>query len=257
MSTRSRRAPGSPPDKCTCRTPSAAASPKTRTQVAVSSSSSLASSASGLEQYGQPSGQRWVSSASRPSGLCTIAELDNATWRLIQCCGQACRSTSPFATLRHLIPGSSGQPRVPFAIHARVTCLRSQRRATSLDKRGYDDSLSHFQQFFVGQTAQQCADVREDFIARRRIGLGEVIDDLAEGDLPGAALDDLGRDWVGFEDPLGRKQHPAALRLIVDEPNAPRQARARLGGDGGAGIAHALLQSCGTKAPGGTCLGAT
>src|SRR5499427_5719016 len=78
-----------PRDKCTCRTPSAAASPKTRTQVAVSSSSSLASSASGLEQYGQPSGQRWVSSASRPSGLCTIAELDNATWRLIQCCGQS------------------------------------------------------------------------------------------------------------------------------------------------------------------------
>src|SRR6516162_11219800 len=97
MSTRSRRAPGSPPDKCTCRTPSAAASPKTRTQVAVSSSSSLASSASGLEQYGQPSGQRWVNSASRPSGLCTIAELDNATWRLIQCSGQACCCASVLA----------------------------------------------------------------------------------------------------------------------------------------------------------------
>ena len=61
-----------------------------------------------------------------------------------------------------------------------MTCLRSQRRGTSLDKRGYDDSLSHFQQFFVGQTAQQRANVREDFIARRRIGLGEVIDDLAK-----------------------------------------------------------------------------
>src|SRR5215467_9168992 len=256
MSTRSRRAPGSPPDKCTCRTPSPAASPKTRIQVAVSSSSSRASSASGLEQYGQPSGQRWVSSASRPSGLCTIAELDNATWWLIQCSGQARHCTSPLATCGTSSRGTRASP-VPFAIHACVTCLRSQRRGTSLDKRGYDDSLSHFQQFFVGQTAQQCADVREDFIARRRIGLGEVIDDLAEGDLPGAALDDLGRDWVGFEDPLGRKQHPAALRLIVDEPNAPRQARARLGGDGGAGIAHALLQSCGTKAPGGTCLGAT
>ena len=40
MSTRSRRAPGSPPDRCTCNTPSAAASPKTRIQVAVSSSCS-------------------------------------------------------------------------------------------------------------------------------------------------------------------------------------------------------------------------
>ena len=124
--------------------------------------------------------------------------------------------------LRHLIARSPGQARVPFAIHARVTCLRSQGRGISLGKRGYDDSLSHFQEFFVGQTAQQRADVRKDFLAWRRIGLGEVIDDLAEGDLAGAALDDLGRDWVGFEDPLGRKQHPAALRLVVDEPNAPR-----------------------------------
>ena len=83
------------------------------------------------------------------------------------------------------------------------------------------------------------ADVREDFLARRGIDLREVIDELAEGDLAGTALDDLGRDRVGFEDTLGRKQHPAALRLIVDEPNAPRQARARLGGDDGAGIAQA------------------
>ena len=34
MSTRSRRAPGSPPDKCTCRTPSPAASRNTRSHVA-------------------------------------------------------------------------------------------------------------------------------------------------------------------------------------------------------------------------------
>ena len=160
--------------------------------------------------------------------------------------------------LRHLIARSPGQARVPFAIHARVTCLRSQGRGMSLDTRAYHDSLSHFQEFFVGQAAQQRADVRKDFLAWRRIGLGEVIDELAEGDLAGAALDDLGRDRVGFKDPLGRKQHPAALRLVVDEPNAPRQARARLGGDDGAGIAQALLlQSCGTKAPGGTCFGAT
>ena len=50
ISTRSRRAAGSPPDRCTCSTPSAAASCITRTQVAVSSSPSRGSSASGLEQ---------------------------------------------------------------------------------------------------------------------------------------------------------------------------------------------------------------
>src|SRR5215831_6996154 len=158
--------------------------------------------------------------------------------------------------LRHLTARSPGQARVPFAIPACATRLR-QRRGTSLDKRGYGDSLSHFQEFFVRQTAQQRADVREDFLARRRIGLGEVIDELAEGDLAGAALDDLGRDRVGFEDALGRKQNPAALRLVVDEPNAPRQARARFGGDDGAGIAQTLLPSSGTKAPGGICFGAT
>jgi hypothetical protein len=99
---------------------------------------------------------------------------------------------------------------------------------------------------------------REDFLARRHIGLGEVVDKLAEGDLAGAALDDLGRDRVGLEDPLGRKQHPAALRLVVDEPNATRQPWARVGGDDDAGIAQPLLlPSSGTKAPGGICFGAT
>src|SRR5882757_8040513 len=80
MSTRSRRAPGSPPDRCTCSTPSAAASINTRDQVAASSSPSRGSSASGLEQYGQPSGHRCVSSASNPNGFvsgpaCTTLEL--------------------------------------------------------------------------------------------------------------------------------------------------------------------------------------
>src|SRR5882724_5754413 len=80
MSTRSRRAPGSPPERCTCSTPSAAASLNTRDQVAASSSLSRGSSATGLEQYGQPSGHRCVSSASSPSGLvsgpaCTTSEL--------------------------------------------------------------------------------------------------------------------------------------------------------------------------------------
>jgi len=106
---------------------------------------------------------------------------------------------------------------------------------------------------------QQRGDVREDFLAWRAIGLGEVVDKLAEGDLAGAALDDLGRDRVGLEDPLGRKQRPTALRLVADEPNAARQPRARVGGDdGAAGIAQPLLlPSSGTKAPGGICFGAT
>ena len=78
ISTRSRRAPGSPPERCTCSTPSAAASVNTRDQVAASSSSSRGSSASGFEQYGQPSGQRCVSSARRPSGLCQWPGLRHA-----------------------------------------------------------------------------------------------------------------------------------------------------------------------------------
>jgi hypothetical protein len=43
----------------------------------------------------------------------------------------------------------------------------------------------------------------------------------------------------------------------VDEPHPARQSGSRLGGDGRARIAQTVLQSCGTKAPGGTCLGAT
>ena len=68
MSTRSRRDAGSPPDRCTCSTPNAAASSNTLAQVAVSSSSARSSSASGFEQYGHARGQRCVSSASKPSG---------------------------------------------------------------------------------------------------------------------------------------------------------------------------------------------
>src|SRR5262249_9251705 len=89
-----------------------------------SSSSSLASSASGFEQYGQPSGPRWVSWASRPSGLCTIAELDNATWRLIQCAGQACHGTSAVPTCGTASPGARGRPEFHFAVHAWATCRR-------------------------------------------------------------------------------------------------------------------------------------
>src|SRR6516164_2403423 len=155
--------------------------------------------------------------------------------------------------LRHR--AEPGPGRVPFAVHACATC---RGRGASLYQRGYDDPSSQFQEFFVRQTAQQRADVREDFLARRSIGFGEVINELAESDLSRAALDDLGRDRVGLEDPLGRKQHPAALRLVVDEPNAARQPWARVGGDDAAGIVQSLLlPSSGTKAPGGICFGAT
>ena len=47
---RSGRANGSPPDRCTCRTPSAPASANTRCQLAVGSSCSRRSSSTGLEQ---------------------------------------------------------------------------------------------------------------------------------------------------------------------------------------------------------------
>src|SRR5882757_4057910 len=59
---------GSPPEKCTCRTPSAAASPSTRRHSSSASSPAARSSSTGFEQYGQRSGQRWVSSASSANG---------------------------------------------------------------------------------------------------------------------------------------------------------------------------------------------
>src|SRR5215831_19683290 len=118
-------------------------------------------------------------------------------------------------------------------------------------------TLSQLQKPLVGQAAQQRAHIGENFLTRRRIALREVVDDLAESDLAGAVPDDLGRDRVGLEYPFRRKQDPAALRLVVDETHAARQSRPRLGRDDGARIAQATLQSCGMKAPGGICFGAT
>jgi hypothetical protein len=43
----------------------------------------------------------------------------------------------------------------------------------------------------------------------------------------------------------------------VDEPHPARQSWPRLGGDQRARIAQTVLQSCGMKAPGGTCFGVT
>src|SRR5258707_9838270 len=156
---RSRRAPGSPPDKWTCSTPSSAASRNTRNQVAVSSSPSLGSSASGFEQYGQPSGQRWVSSASRPSGLCTIAEPDNATGRLIHCSVRARHGTSGLPTCgTH--PPERGQARVPFAsMPVWPACAVQDVR----DQPGNDDLYPDSKSFCRPSRAA----LRDDFLARR------------------------------------------------------------------------------------------
>ena len=165
----------------------------------------------------------------------------------VACCG-----------LRHFVARNPGAGRVPFAIHACAKDVELAWTSAVMTILYHNSKRSQFQEFFVRQTAQQRADVREDFLARRSIGFGEVINELAESDLSRAALDDLGGDRVGLEDPLGRKQHPAALRLVVDEPNAARQPWARVGGDDGSGIAQPLLlPSSGTKAPGGICFGAT
>src|SRR6202035_5059863 len=58
--------------RCRCRTASAVASPKTRSQSAVPSSSLRDVSSSGFEQYTQCSGQRCVISAIRASGVAII-----------------------------------------------------------------------------------------------------------------------------------------------------------------------------------------
>src|SRR5262249_3800634 len=82
-------------------TPSAAASANTRVQAAVSSSSARLSSWSGLEQYGQPSGQRWVSSASRPSGRGSVSA----------CCARGKVSVSATSQLQKLLIGERAQQR--------------------------------------------------------------------------------------------------------------------------------------------------
>src|SRR3954452_5781132 len=88
--------------------------------------------------------------------------------------------------------------------------------------------ISQFQQPFVGQATQKGAGVCQDSLPRCAIGSGEGIDDLAEGCLAGAALDQLAGDLLGLEAASRREQPPAALLLIVAEPHAPRQSRARL-----------------------------
>src|SRR5688500_13933104 len=72
-SSRSRRTSGSPPESPSWSTPRARASVNTRFQSPVVSSAAERARSSGLEQYGQCSGQRCVSSASRVVGLGDIA----------------------------------------------------------------------------------------------------------------------------------------------------------------------------------------
>jgi hypothetical protein len=117
--------------------------------------------------------------------------------------------------------------------------------------------LSQLQELLVGQAAQQRTDVRENFLPRRRVALREIVDQFAEGRLAGAALEDFGRNRIRLEDPFGREQNPSALRLVVNEAYAVRQSWPRVGGDEGAWVAQEVLQSFGTKAPGGMCFGAT
>jgi hypothetical protein len=138
---------------------------------------------------------------------------------------------------------------------AAYTCLRCPCPGTT--SQNLRRLLSQLQELLVGQAAQQRGDVRENFLARRRVALRKIIDELAERDLARTALDDFGRDRIRLEDPFGREQNPSALRLVVNEAYATRQPRPRLGGDEGAWIAQELLQSFGTKAPGGICFGAT
>src|SRR6516162_10030755 len=76
-STISGRARGSPPVKSACNTPACAASRKTRDHSCVESSASRLCNSSGFEQYTQCSGQRWVSSATRASG---VGKLVIAKW---------------------------------------------------------------------------------------------------------------------------------------------------------------------------------
>src|SRR5213083_163949 len=75
-SCRSVRASGSPPVKCTCRTPNLAASEKTRSQSFAGNSALAEASSMGFEQYTQCSGQRCVISAMRANGFESIRNQD-------------------------------------------------------------------------------------------------------------------------------------------------------------------------------------
>src|SRR6184192_2755186 len=96
-----------------------------------------------------------------------------------------------------------------------------------------------------------------EIIRSATTNLAAASSDWSISNFAGTALDDLGRNRIGFEDPFGRQQDPAALRLAVHEPHATRQPWACGGIDENGRVTHTLLQSFGTNAPGGRCFGAT
>jgi hypothetical protein len=63
----------------------------------------------------------------------------------------------------------------------------------------------NFRKSFVRQAAQKRADISQNLVARRCVALRQLIDQLGESGLASAALDDLGRDGIGLEHPLGRR----------------------------------------------------
>ena len=107
------------------------------------------------------------------------------------------------------------------------------------------DGRCHWIKQYVGKHA----------VARRRIGLHEIIHNSGNGGLPVTAFHDLGSDRIGLEDALGRKQHPAAMSLIMNQPHAVGQSRLRIERDCRS-FGHRCSSSSGTKAPGGMCPGA-
>src|SRR5262249_11679519 len=137
-------------------------------------------------------------------------------------------------------------------------CVSSASRPSGVGNFSAGASTSQLQQPLLGERAEQLRHVGENELARRREGLREVVDDRRDGRLAATALEDFRRDRVGLERALGREQYEAALRFVVHEAHAARQPRPRLLTNDGdlLDLAHAFWSS-GTKAPGGTCLGAT
>ena len=118
-------------------------------------------------------------------------------------------------------------------------------------------NLYHNSRSFLSAKPRNSVPTSARITRRARIALREIIDELAKRDLAGTALDDLGRNRIGFEDPFRCQQDPAALGLAVHEPHATRQPWACGGIDENGRVTHTLLQSFGTNAPGGRCFGAT
>ena len=75
---------------------------------------------------------------------------------------------------------------------------------------------SEFQQPALGKLLQSCRNVGQDTFARSRIGLCEIVHNVANCCLPSTSFDDLGGDGIGFKYTLGREQYPTAMGLIMN-----------------------------------------